>query len=201
MIDIAYIRKKASLELGRRHLEDPEPDVTSEIMMHKAAAAEDTELLQIAARLPGDTLENYHTLGGQFMTKAAIGTPMFTMGQSAQPPQATPGAPTMAGAGIKPPGAPGALKGPATAGGGGGGIPQIKEPKIPGQNMGQGLNQGKTAAAKMRAAGKKRKESTISSTNISMMQQAFPPVAPQAQPVAQQVPPAVPGSQIQGKVK
>jgi hypothetical protein len=136
------IRKMASRELARRYFkEDTEINPVSEVLLHKAASAENRQLLNVASQLSGDTLENYEALGGTFR-KQAFGTPMFSVGGQQQQPQAAPGVPGMPSAAPKPPAVakPGQLPGAGAsgAGGAGGGIPSIKEPKIPGQNMGQG---------------------------------------------------------------
>jgi len=170
-MNISEIRKKASLALGRKYLEDPVPDSTAVILLQKAASA-DQELLKIASRLPGDTLENYEELGGTF-SKQALGAPMFAAGAPAQPqqPQA-----------IKPlaPKIPGTA--PSLGGGAGGGIPNASVPSQPAP----AAPSVKAAAARMQMAMKKEKEANpISSTRISMMQQAFPPPTPAAGYAAQ----------------
>jgi len=137
-MDIGYVRKKASLELGRKQLQDPVPDAAAVVLLQKAATA-DQELLKIASRLPGDTLENYEELGGTF-SKEAIGTPMFQPAAPAQPGQQPQGLPALKPQLPKIPGAPG-MPGGST----GGGIPNAS---IPSQESGQtGV---KAAAARMR---------------------------------------------------
>jgi hypothetical protein len=74
-MNIARLRKMASAEIGRRYLQSPQLDPVAETLLVKAASA-DQELLKIASRLPGDTLENYEELGGTFKTAADM--PAFT---------------------------------------------------------------------------------------------------------------------------
>lgn len=139
-MDIDHIRKLASLEQGRQYLEGrfgpKEVSATAAVLLTKAGSADDPGLLRLASKMSGDTLQNYELLGGTF-EKAALGAPMFQM--------SVPGAPA-----LKPP-AP--RVGPAqpsaqgaSAGGGGGSIPQVSEPKIPGQQQLQGAGQGTSAA-------------------------------------------------------
>lgn len=70
-MDISLLRKMASTEMGRRYLQAPEVDPVAEALLVKAANA-DQELLKIASRLPGDTLENYEQLGGTFKLAAGF---------------------------------------------------------------------------------------------------------------------------------
>jgi hypothetical protein len=121
MIDIAYIRKLASLEQGRRYLEGPKVDAAAFIGLHKAASVADPELLKIASRLAGNTMQNYRQLGGTF-TKAAFGIPMF----GAQKPLT-----------VKPPTAPkapGSIN-PSSKVTAGGGASQTNEESGSGMNM------------------------------------------------------------------
>jgi hypothetical protein len=141
-MDIDYIRKKASLDQGRRYLEDSEFDAAAVVMLHKAAAAENRDLLIIAGMLPGDTMENYEELGGTFR-KEAIGAPMFQAGGVGQTPRA-PGTPTIATNVPKPPGAMALARGQTPgAGMAGGNVAPIKEPTVPGIP-----GAGKTAAVR-----------------------------------------------------
>jgi hypothetical protein len=69
MIDTNLIRKLAGFEEGKRYLKarfEPEVNSLSEVYLHKAASAEDTELLFLASKLPGNTLDVYESLGGGF---------------------------------------------------------------------------------------------------------------------------------------
>jgi hypothetical protein len=184
-MNINHIRKLASIERGKRYMEErfgPRPvDAVAHTHLLKAAQAEDRGLLMIASRLPGPTLETYEALGGTFK-KEAIGVPMFNVGgsppimpslrspmqQSAMQPQVQPQRPTATG-------------GPTT----GGGVPQIKEPKIPGQQP-QGMAQGMPKTSSLKPKAKKEKHSGISATDISMMQQAFPVPGQQPQQQGQQ---------------
>ena len=67
-MDIASIRKVAAVERGRRLFEQPPAEMPAlfELRLEKAAQADDRQLLRIAARLAGDTLETYEALGGTF---------------------------------------------------------------------------------------------------------------------------------------
>lgn len=139
-----YIRKLASLERGRRFLlEKTEVAPSAALLMAKAASANDPELLKIAAELPGDTLQNYEALGGTF-DKEAIGAPMFKT-PNIQLPQLGMGGSGMQGGGDASPsglGAASKLQGPPR-------VPGVSEPKVPGQNMGEGQSEmGKASMAK-----------------------------------------------------
>lgn len=143
-MDIAYIRKTAARMQGQRALAELTAEPSSpldDVMLHKAAQAEDPELFRIAMTMQGDPIGNYEVLGGTFK-KEAIGAPMFQVaaapdpvGQVAQTPPTQPGASAPK---------PSSTTGPQ--GGGGstnpGKIQSIQEPKIPGassQSSGGGM--------------------------------------------------------------
>lgn len=152
MIDVDYIRKTASLQMGKKVFEDQEVDVVSEVFLHKLGSATDKGLLAVAQSLDGDTLQNYEVLGGQFK-KEAIGAPMFSGGAAPPPGVGAPSAGAQpAGAGVG--GAPKMPK-PGQQQGQGSQGPQMpsmniqtpSEPKIPGQS---GVGGSKTAGKLVR---------------------------------------------------
>jgi hypothetical protein len=68
-MDVSLIRKMASLERGRRYLADDglgKLSSVDEVLVTKAASAEDESLLRLAVDLPGDTLDTYEALGGKY---------------------------------------------------------------------------------------------------------------------------------------
>lgn len=68
MSDIQFIRKLASVERGRRTVEalDSAGSPTQSTLLEKAASVQDKELLHIASRFEGDTLELYEAFGGKY---------------------------------------------------------------------------------------------------------------------------------------
>lgn len=68
-MNIELIRKLGSISVGKRYLEERfESTINpiSEVFLRKAASASDPDLLKLASRLTGDTLEVYEALGGTF---------------------------------------------------------------------------------------------------------------------------------------
>ena len=64
---IDHIRKFASIEGGKRYFEEAQAvDPLAAVDFDKVANAQDPELLEIAAHLPGDTLSNNEALGGKY---------------------------------------------------------------------------------------------------------------------------------------
>lgn len=79
-MDLVYIRKLAARDAGRRALDELTAESSApldDVMLHKAAQAEDPELFRMAMTMPGDPIGNYEVLGGTFKEKRAFGQPMF----------------------------------------------------------------------------------------------------------------------------
>jgi hypothetical protein len=132
-MNIAYIRKLAMMENGRRYLEkEAQVDPVSELLLQRASTANDRELLKISSVLPGDTMENYEAMGGTF-DKEAIGAPMFQAPKIQLPQIGLLGQGQQGGSGVATSGlgAANKLQGPPK-------VPGVSEPKVPGQSMGTG---------------------------------------------------------------
>jgi hypothetical protein len=130
MVDVDLIRKKASVENGRRYFEERfgpvDHDPVAVLRLRKTAQA-DLELLKIAAWCEdGDSLRTYEELGGEF-DKEAFGQPMFQApsvsmpGTTAQP---------------KPPGSMAGPKPMSVGPQGGAGQPQTGAPQQPNATVG-----------------------------------------------------------------
>jgi hypothetical protein len=66
-MDTKTLRKLSSIESGKRYFEEGhDVDPLAAVDFDKVANAQDPELLEIAAHLPGDTLSNYEALGGKY---------------------------------------------------------------------------------------------------------------------------------------
>lgn len=133
-MNVAYIRKVAARQVGKRALDEltAEPSAPlDDVMLHKAAQAEDPELFRMAMTMPGDPIGNYEVLGGTFK-KEAIGAPMFQVAAAPDPVgQVSQSMPSQPGSL-----APKASTSTGPQGGGSssnpGKIQSIQEPKIPG---------------------------------------------------------------------
>lgn len=133
-MNIGYIRKVAELERGRSALDELTAGPTTpldDVFLHKAASAEDPELLRIAEHMGGDPLANYENLGGTFK-KQAFGTPMFQASAAPDPVVQAAGvtaglkSPTSAPSGPRPPSSRG------SAMGGGSSVPSsVPQPSAP----------------------------------------------------------------------
>lgn len=86
-MDAASIRKVAARVAGETafaELTREEDNSLDQVLLHKAASAEDRPLFEIAMRLPGDAVNNYEALGGTFK-KQAFGQPMFSPAPAPDP--------------------------------------------------------------------------------------------------------------------
>jgi hypothetical protein len=167
-MDVGLIRKLAAKAAGERAFADlTREDDTSldQVLLQKAASAEDPDLFRIAMRMPGDPMKNYEALGGQYkvayvdpislteeqaaedeVLKQAFGQPMFSAAPAPDPKleAASLSSPSPSSSGPTGPKAPSASSGPS-GGGSSAGSPKVQsvpEPSVPGAGVSAGAGGG-----------------------------------------------------------
>lgn len=151
MADVREIRKVAARVLGEGAFADltkdlVEDDSLDQVLIYKAAQADNRPLFEIAMKLPGNPINNYEALGGTFK-KEAFGQPMFSAAPAPDPKVQAAGMSSSPSGSSSSPKPPSGTSGPQGGGGSSGstGAPKVQsvpEPSVPGAGASAGTGGG-----------------------------------------------------------